>query len=114
LRASWTLLAGAQQALHGLQSEYVFNYPVNNASLEGTHVWKAGYLLHTRIGVTERYQQSPYAVWDISMARERGRLHPYLRLTNITNTGYQEVLNVQMPGREIMAGMEITLGRGAR
>jgi iron complex outermembrane receptor protein len=114
LKASWTLLAGAQQALHGLQSEYVFNYPVNNASLEGAHIWKAGYLVHTRIGVTERYQQSPYVVWDISMVREQGKLHPYLRLTNIANTGYQEVLNVQMPGREIMAGLELTLVRRAR
>jgi vitamin B12 transporter len=114
LKASWTLLAGAQQALHGLQSEYVFNYPVNNASLEGTHVWKAGYLVHTRIGVTERYQESPYAVWDVEMARERGRLRPYVRLANITNTGYQEVVDVQMPGRQIMAGMQIVLGRQAR
>jgi outer membrane cobalamin receptor len=110
-KASWTLLSGAQQALHGLQSEYVFNYPINNASLEGTHVWKAGYMLHTRIGVTERYQQSPYAVWDIAAARETGRWRPYLRITNLTNTGYQEVIDVQMPGREVVGGIEIRLAR---
>lgn len=111
VKASWTLLSGAQRALHGLQSEYVFNYPVNNASLEGTHQWAAGYMLHTRIGVTERYQQEPYAVWDISAAREAARFHPYLQLTNVTNTGYQEVYGVQMPGREAIAGMEIVLAR---
>jgi outer membrane cobalamin receptor len=110
-KASWTTLAGAQQALHGLQSEYVFNYPVNNASLEATHQWRAGYMLHTRIGVTERYQQAPYAVWDASFARERGRWHPYVQLTNITNTGYQEVIDVQMPGREVVAGVELVLAR---
>jgi iron complex outermembrane receptor protein len=113
LKASWTLLAGAQQALQGLQSKYVFNYPVNNASLEAEHTWKAGYQVHTRIGVTERYQQNPYAVWDVSVARNIGRLHPYLRLTNITNTGYQEVLNVQMPGRQAIAGMEFAFGHHA-
>jgi outer membrane receptor protein involved in Fe transport len=114
LRASWTLLAGAQQALHGLQSEYVFNYPINNASIELTHVWNAAYMIHTRIGVTERYQQDPYAVWDLSLARERGSIHPYLRLSNVTNTGYQEILNVQMPGRTVVAGMEITWSRHDR
>jgi outer membrane cobalamin receptor len=109
LRASWTLLAGAQQALHGLQSEYVFNYPVNNASLDGMHLWKNGLGINTRIGVTERYQQSPYAVWDVSLARERGALRPYARVTNLTNTGYQEVLGVQMPGRTIVGGLLIVL-----
>lgn len=73
------------------------------------HLWKAGLGVHTRIGVTERYQESPYAVWDVSLARERGSVRPYARVANLTNTGYQEVLNVQMPGRTIVAGLEITL-----
>jgi iron complex outermembrane receptor protein len=34
LKASWTLLVGAQDALRGLQSEYVFNYPTNNGRFE--------------------------------------------------------------------------------
>jgi outer membrane cobalamin receptor len=114
MRASWTLLVGAQQALQGLQSEYVFNYPVNNASLDARHVWKAGVGVQTRIGVTERYQQSPYAVWDISLARECGAIRPYARVANLTNTGYQEVLNVQMPGRTVVAGLEIIFLRQSK
>lgn len=111
MKASWTVLRGAQSALHGLQSRYVFNYPVNNASLVGTHVWSAGYLLETRIGVTERYQQSPYAVWGVAFAKEKGRLRPYLRVSNLTNTGYQEIEGVQMPGRAVVAGLELSLAR---
>ena len=111
IKASWTLLTGAQSALHGLQSRYVFNYPVNNVSIEGTHVWRGEYLVHTRIGITQRYQQSPYAVWGMAFAKESGRLRPYLRLSNITNTGYQEIEGVQMPGREVVAGLELSLGR---
>jgi iron complex outermembrane receptor protein len=114
IKASWTLLTGAQSALHGLQSRYVFNYPVNNASLVGTHTWGAGYLLETRIGVTQRYEQSPYAVWGLAIAKESGLLRPYLRLSNITNTGYQEIEGVQMPGREVVAGLELSLARKAR
>ena len=109
LKASWTLLSGARQALNGLESEYVFNYPVNNASLEGTHVFRDGVMLHTRVGITERYALNPYAVWDVAAARERGRLRPYVRLANLGNTGYQEVTGVQMPGRTVIAGMEILL-----
>ncbi len=114
IKVSWTLLAGAQSALHALQSRYVFNCPVNNVSIEGTHVWRAGYLLHTRIGVVQRYQQSPYAVWNVALAKESGRLRPYLRLSNITNTGYQEIEGVQMPGREMVAGLELLLARRPR
>ena len=46
LRFSWTALSGAQSALHGLESEYIFNYPVNNANAE----WigqAAGFVLRT-------------------------------------------------------------------
>lgn len=114
-RASWTLLAGAQKALHGMQSEYVFNYPVNRASIEASHQWfsgpAAGYLVHSQIGLTERYQKSPYAVWNLAAAREVGRVRPYLRLSNVTNTGYQEVYGVQMPGRSLVAGVEVLLIR---
>ena len=114
IQVSWTLLAGAQQALHGLQSEYVFNYPVNNASVEGTHVWRQGFMVHTRVGVSQRYQQSPYAVWDGSFSREVKMVRPYVRVTNITNTGYQEIVDVQMPGRTVMGGVEIVLsGHGS-
>ncbi|HEY1501264.1 MAG TPA: TonB-dependent receptor [Acidobacteriaceae bacterium] len=34
IRLGWTGISGAQSALHGLESEYIFNYPVNSASFE--------------------------------------------------------------------------------
>lgn len=82
LKAAWTLLFGAQQALHGLQSDYISNYPTNNASLEWTQNYKQ-LLLRSRLGVTQRYAQSPYPVWDVSLARESGRLHPFLQIANL-------------------------------
>jgi outer membrane cobalamin receptor len=111
VRIAYTLLSGAQRALHGLESEYVFNYPIHNARIEATHVWKGSYLLATRVGIVQRYERDPYAVWDVSVADERGWLHPYVRVTNLTNTGYQEVLDVQMPGRQIVAGLEFVWHR---
>jgi iron complex outermembrane receptor protein len=94
-----------------LQSEYIFNYPVNNASIEWLGHLKSAYLVRTRVEVTERYQQTPYPVWDAELVRERGWLHPYLRLSNISNTGYQEIAGVPMPGRAFVGGLELLLSK---
>lgn len=105
----WTGISGAQSALHGLQSEYVFNYPVNNASFTWEDLLRGAYLVRTRVAVTQRYQQTPYPVWDVETVREKGWLHPYLHMANLSNTGYQEIVDVPMPGRSFQGGMEIEL-----
>jgi iron complex outermembrane receptor protein len=108
-RLSWTALEGAQRALHGLQSEYVFNYPVNNARAQWTWSLKQQFLFQTRLGLVERYQRAPYPVWDESLIRETGRIHPYLQVTNLSNTGYEEIVGVRMPGRSLVGGVEFDL-----
>jgi iron complex outermembrane receptor protein len=55
----------------------------------------------------KRYQLSPYALWDVSVAWTRSRIRPYVQLTNLTNTSYEEILGVNMPGRAAMVGVEI-------
>ena len=109
LKLAWTALQGAQKALHGLQSEYVFNYPVNNARAQWTWRLKQQFLLQARLGAVERYQRSPYAVWDESFIREAGRIHPYVQMTNLSNTGYEEIIGVRMPGRSFVGGIEFAL-----
>ena len=108
-KLSWTALEGAQKALHGLQSEYVFNYPVNNARAQWSWRLKDQFLLQSRLGVVERYQRDPYPVWDESFVREAGRIHPYLQMTNLSNTGYEEIVGVRMPGRSFVGGIEFVL-----
>jgi iron complex outermembrane receptor protein len=108
---SWTLLSGAQAALHGLQSEYIFNYPVNNANAEWTGVVGAGLVVRNRVGITQRYRQTPYPVWDASVAREKGWLRPYLRISNLSNTGYEEITGVRMQGRSLVGGFELVFVR---
>ncbi len=100
---------GAQNALNGLISQYVFNYPSHNAYVawQGT-VWH-GVVARTRLGVVQRYQRDPYPLWDFSIAREEGRIRPYFQLMNITNTQYQEIEGVPMPGRGVVGGVEIAL-----
>ncbi len=109
LTLSWTNLVGAQTALHGLQSEYIFNYPVNNARIGWTQQISHQVVLDTRLGIVQRFKKSPYAVWDVSLARQLGRLRPYLQMTNLTNTGYEEIVNVRMPPRGFVGGIEVVL-----
>jgi iron complex outermembrane receptor protein len=117
LRLSWTYLTGTQSALNGLESEYVFNYAVNNGRAEWIWRLKQGVTLQSRLGVLERYTQAPlppqapYVVWDVSAARQVGRWHPYLQMSNLANTSYQEIMNVPMPGRSFVGGVEFVLSR---
>jgi iron complex outermembrane receptor protein len=109
LKASWTLLVGAQDALHGLQSEYVFNYLTNNGRVEWTWTSSHGILVDSRLGVVQRFHADPYPVWDSSVARASGRMRPYLQMTNLSNTGYEEIVGVRMPGKSFVGGVEFSL-----
>ncbi len=110
-RIGLTTLTGAQRALNGLQSEYVFNYPVQNASAEWIGQFRNGLLLRQRLRVVNRIDRSVYPVWDASAAYEGKRVQPYVRATNLSNTDYQEVLGVQNQSRAVVAGVEVVIGR---
>jgi iron complex outermembrane receptor protein len=105
----YTALHGAQDAIPGVLSKYVFNYP----SQAGVAAWQAnlrgGFLVRTRIGVVDRYARQPYALWDIYAALPRGRVRPFLQLANVTATQYQEIPGVAMPGRSIVGGVDVVL-----
>jgi len=111
IRAGWTAVGGAQSALHGLESEYVFNYPAENLHAS----WSSGLgreiVLTNTVEVTQRTGQTAYAIWNATLTRDVSRLRPYLRLTNLGNTGYQEIAGVPMPSRAIVGGFALRLGR---
>jgi len=111
ISVSWTALNGAQKALHGLLSEYVFNYPVQNLHANWTAQLPQGFAISNSVRLVTRYQATPYPVWDTTVACERGRVEPYLRLSNLANTGYQEISGVQMPGRSIVGGFTFFLSK---
>jgi len=111
VRIEWTALHGAQTALRGLESEYVFNYPVEN--IHASWSWAMGHdiVLTNAVQLAERYQQTVYPVWDATLTRDAWKVRPYLRLTNASNTGYQEITGVNMPPRTIMGGVAVRIGR---
>ncbi|MDX2154102.1 MAG: TonB-dependent receptor [Bryobacteraceae bacterium] len=110
---AYTALRGAQNIESGLFSKYVFNYPKH--SLVGTWEGTAGRYVaaRSRFGVLDRRGRSAYAVWDLSAARAGGRLRPFAQFTNLSDARYQEILGVDMPGRGVLAGIEIVFA-GAR
>jgi iron complex outermembrane receptor protein len=62
------------------------------------------------VEIVQLYQQTVYPVWNATLTHDTGNLRPYLRLTNLSNTGYQEISGVNMPPRTIMGGVALQLG----
>lgn len=111
IRIAWTRLSGAQDALHGLQSEYIFNYPVDNLHASWTAALGRSLTVSNAVQIARRYRQTAYPVWDAALTHDAGRVRPYLRFRNLSNTGYQEIDGVAMPGRSISGGVALWLGR---
>jgi outer membrane receptor protein involved in Fe transport len=112
---AYTYLHGNRSLQAGELSRYVFNYPVHNgvATWEGNLRW--GLIARTRIGAQQRIGQGSYAVWDASIASTKGRVQPFLQLTNLTDTYYQQLPRVSQPSRGVIGGIKLTLveSRGA-
>jgi iron complex outermembrane receptor protein len=106
---SYTALHGAFDASQVLQSKYTAYYPSHEAVASWEGSLKRGITLRTRVGALQRYQRDPYGLWDVYAAYTRGRVHPFLQLTNLTNTVYQEIAGVAMPKRSVLGGIEIRL-----
>ena len=98
-------------------SKYAYNYAAQNVifawygQLPGT----VGHQItaYTKVNIVQKTGQTAYPLWDITLARNTGRLRPYLRLLNLSNTGYQEIPQVPMQGRTLIAGTEFNWTRRA-
>lgn len=79
---------------------------------------KYGIAITNEVAVARLYQQpgnapfnaNAYPIWNATVTRDRWKLRPYLRLANLSNTGYQQIVGVQMPPRTIMGGFVVQLG----
>jgi len=106
---SFAALHGVNAGSEVLLSKYTFNYPVRSAVAEWRGSVKGLVLARTRVGVVDRLNRDPYAVWDASAVWARGRVRPFVQLTNMTNTMYQEIPGVPLPGRGALGGLEFVL-----
>jgi iron complex outermembrane receptor protein len=92
-----------------LLSKYTFNYPVQSAVLQWNGAIGRHIVARTRLGVVNRLAHDPYAVWDASASYITGRIRPFLQLTNLTNTTYEEIPAIVMPSRGVVGGIEWVL-----
>jgi len=118
VQVAWTQLFGAQPSLHGLLSEYALNYPVMNLHATWTAELGHALIVTNSVAVAKPYRQpgttpwnsTTYPVWNAALTQTTWKLHPYLRLSNLSNTGYQEIRGVAMPGRSITGGVSLWIG----
>ncbi len=103
---SYAGLHGAQETLSGLQAKYTLSYPTHDAVIAWNGRLPARFTARTRIGVLARYAADPYGLWDVAVAREFGHLAAHLALSNITDTQYEEISGVIMPGRSVFFGLD--------
>ncbi|HMH15698.1 MAG TPA: TonB-dependent receptor [Edaphobacter sp.] len=99
----------------GLISEYTFNYAAQSALMAWSGPLPAKFhqlSIRNQLAVVQKTQKTAYPLWDISLARNTGNIRPYVRLLNLSNTGYQEIPGVPLQGRTIMAGTEFNWSSG--
>jgi hypothetical protein len=65
--------------------------------------------VRTRVGVAERFDRNPYAVWDADLGRTFGNLGLRLSLSNLVDVRYQEIAGVDSPGRSAVVGLEYVI-----
>jgi len=109
---SYTAIHGAQDALQGLQSRYTSNYPTHRAVVGwlGELPWQIE--ATSQLGVVQRYATDPYVVWGAALTREfYGRVRANLAFSNLSDTRYEEIQNVVMPGRSVTFGLDLLLWR---
>lgn len=107
VRVEYTGLHGAEAALDGYQSKYAFNYPTQQATVAWERVLPRAWIARVRVGAVNQYQRKGYALVDADVAWTRPRIRPYVRFTNLTNTFYEPVYGVPMPGRAVLGGVEV-------
>jgi len=100
-------LLGVQDTVPIGYTKYAFNYPTDSAVVAWQASLPGGIVARSRLSVLNRRGRDSYALWDLYLASSRGKIHPFIRVANITNTDYQEILGVPMPGREAMIGTEL-------
>jgi iron complex outermembrane receptor protein len=107
LTVSYTALRLRTDSPAGLLSKYTSNYPMHDGVVSYQALLGRLAMLRTRFGAIQRSGEDPYVLWDVGVARPQGRIRPYVQFANLTNTSYQEIPGVVMPGRSVIGGVEL-------
>jgi iron complex outermembrane receptor protein len=105
-------MRAVQDTIPVAATKYTFNYPVQSGVIAWQRALPSSIFFRTRVGILDRRARDPYALWDVYAARTAGKLHPFVQMSNLTATSYQEIQGVRMPGRIVVGGFEFQMRRG--
>jgi iron complex outermembrane receptor protein len=98
----------APPAPAGLISEYAYNYASHNASFAYQGLFPGIQLAaRTQVSVVQQVTRTAYPLWNVALTRTRGFVRPYVRVDDVANVRYQELVGVPLPGRSILAGITL-------
>jgi outer membrane cobalamin receptor len=112
LDLAYTGVHASRDLPSGLISAYVFNYAAQNALFSWSALIRNKVVARTQVAVVQRVGHTAYPLWSAAVARSGGLVQPYLRLDNLSNTGYEELPGVPMAGRSVTGGIAFTWARG--
>ncbi|MEM6844368.1 MAG: hypothetical protein AAF632_19270 [Bacteroidota bacterium] len=106
---SYTYLNANLGQTEGVQSRYVLDHLNHQFIASLTHrIW--GNVQHSaRLRYLDRMTQADYWVLDSRLYYQVTSWQAFVEATNLTNTEYTEAGFVQMPGRWLRAGVNVTL-----
>ncbi len=105
----YTALRGVLDTIPVGATKYTFNYPTQTGVVAWQRAFKKDLLFRTRVGALNRRGRDPYALWDMYAGWAGGKAHPFLQISNVTATRYQEIQGVDMPGRSVIGGLELVV-----
>jgi iron complex outermembrane receptor protein len=108
---AYTGIHASRDLPSGLVSAYVFNYAAQSALFSWSAMIRHQVIARTQVAVVQRVGYAAYPLWSAAIARSSGHVQPYLRLDNLSNTGYEELPGVPMPGRSVTGGVAFTWAR---
>ena len=86
-------------------SKYVFRFPVHQCSLESN--WRLPFNTNSYFAVVlkKRRDEKKYIVFNANFSKRRNNITYFLKIMNIFNAGYEEILGLPAPGRWLESGI---------
>ena len=104
---NYTVIRASKTTTPGITSRYVFNFPLNSASVSYKGSLGKGMAFTTRLGAFNRSWQSTKALWDASLMYTAGRWHPFFQISNLLNMYHEAFQGLSQPGRWIRGGIRL-------
>jgi iron complex outermembrane receptor protein len=111
LRVQYTYLR-SDAGVVPFESKYVLDYPRHAFAVVGNTSLPLKLGVGGRLDYRYRLDGRRYWLLEARVLKQLRNLRVFFEASNLLNTEYQEIKNVNMPGRWFQAGIEFDFGRG--